>query len=195
MLAVAAGFSGVLYHAPAGVSGLIMGGLTLTLLALCFVWRPLKLWLASVDLGVLVALHTTRFVGLAFLLLYVRGDLARDFAMTGWGDLAIAGWALVVTTRCLPVRGPRCLRSIGIWNGVGLLEKITAISIGLAACHRDPMGMVPLRTMPLILLPIFLGPIILVSHLVIFRRVFQGIREPNGPSFPRVHVSSSAETR
>ena len=47
----------------------------------------LRAWLAQVNLRGFVAFHLTRFVGVAFLLMYQRGLLTGEFAISaGWGD-------------------------------------------------------------------------------------------------------------
>jgi len=167
--AVAAGHFLVLQRIPPfAVQGIIFG-LTAVLILAYFRLAPVRAWVDSLDLRILVLIHLTRFVGVYFLVLYQRGELPRAFAVPGGvGDIIVATMALPVALAPLE-EGPR-RRAIGIWNVVGfvdiLLVVITAARINLTF----PSELRALTHLPLSLLPTFLVPLIIATHIIIFAR-------------------------
>ena len=147
---------------------------TLTILLLLGWWQipAMNRWAGSVDLRWLVALHLTRFVGLYFLFLCKREELACRFALpAGIGDTITAVGAAILLFWPL-LRGRKPSKPwIDIWNVFGFLDIIlvvfTAFRIGLS----DWAGMAALRSIPLMLLPTFLVPLIIASHILIFVRL------------------------
>jgi hypothetical protein len=126
----------------------------------------------GVDLPWLLALHLSRFVGVYFLMLCSRNELACTFARpSGIGDtITAAGAAALVICGGLADRKPWHIGAV-IWNVFGLFDivfvVVTAYRVGLS----DFAGMTPLRTLPLMLLPTFLVPLIIASHIMIFARL------------------------
>lgn len=156
------------------VQGILVGLTALALLA----YRSLpavRARIDALDLRVLVLLHTVRFVGFYFLLLYDRGELPYAFAVPGGlGDIAVALLALVAALA--PWTEPMRRHVISIWNVVGLLDILmvvfTAARLGLA----DPRSMHALTHLPLSLLPTFIVPLIIATHVVIFLRLRREMR-------------------
>ena len=133
----------------------------------------LRAWLAAVDERVIVALHLTRFVGVYFLVLHGRGQLPYAFAVPGgWGDIAVAGAAIVLITATRATsRGGWMAYSV--WNLAGLLDilfvVVTAGRLGL----QDPNALQVLLRLPLSLLPTWLVPLILSTHVLLGVRLAQ----------------------
>jgi hypothetical protein len=167
--AIAAGHFLVLQRIPPfAVQGIIFG-LTAVLVLAYFRIAPLRAWVDSLDLRLLVLVHVTRFVGIYFLVLYQRDELPRAFAVPGGvGDIIVATMALPVALAPLEA-GPR-RRAIVIWNVVGfvdiLLVVITAARINLTS----PGELRALTHLPLSLLPTLLVPVIIATHIIIFAR-------------------------
>lgn len=123
----------------------------------------------NVDLGWLIALHLTRFVGIYFLVLCRSGELSCTFAKpAGMGDIITAfGAALLLLTGAVQ-RGWR--KTILAWNCFGFLDIIFVVFSAFRVGLVDWRHMGPLRELPLMLLPAFLVPLIISSHVIIFVR-------------------------
>jgi hypothetical protein len=170
LAAIATGHYLVLQRLPFFAAQGILLGLT-ALLVVCYrTVGPFRAWVDGLDLRALVLFHVTRFVGIYFLVLYRRGELAYEFAVPGGiGDIVVAALAVVVVL--LPLTHSNQLRAIYVWNVIGfidiLLVVIAAARLGLAG----GFGLRPLTYLPLSLLPTFLVPLIIASHLAIFARL------------------------
>ena len=126
----------------------------------------------ALDPRTFVALHLTRVVGLAFLVLYGRGELPFAFAVYGgWGDILVATLAGVLLIAVGPPVTPARRRLFAGWNLLGLADilgvVLTAGRLGLA----DPSSMAALGWFPLSLLPTFLVPLIIVTHVLLAVRL------------------------
>jgi hypothetical protein len=168
--AICAGASGALRALRPPAPQLILTGCTAALLAAWRFNRELRSLLQRLDLRWLVVLHLTRFVGIWFLILCERGELACGFATAaGWGDIAVATLAAVLLVSWNRVA--RRELAVGIWNALGLLDillvVVNAARVGMAA----PESLAPLLRLPLSLLPTFLVPLIIASHIIIFSRL------------------------
>jgi hypothetical protein len=150
---------------------LVLGGLTVLLLAAVVARPRFRLWLATLDLRWLVAVHLTRFVGLYFLLLYYRdGALPRAFAVPGgWGDIIVATLALGLLLAGGKLDGRP--RLVGAWNAFGLLDILFVVATASRLALADPDSMNALLRLPLSLLVTFLVPIIIADHIVVFWRI------------------------
>ena len=130
---------------------------------------------SSLDLRVLTWAQTWRVVGVVFLILYQRGLLPGVFALpAGWGDIAIGVTAPVVAWFWRP---PYPHKTFIVWNVLGLLDLVMAVSFGILA-SRTPMGIVAgdvttrlMAMFPLSLIPTFLVPLFLIFHLICLSRV------------------------
>jgi hypothetical protein len=134
--------------------------------------------LSAIPLPALIAVHGIRILGFLFLLLFATGRASAPFApAAGWGDV-IAGatavpvaWAL--STRCAGVRW-----LVLLWNSVGLLDFISAATLGMTSAPGSPLqlffdspGSTVMTTLPWAIIPAFLVPQLIVSHLAIYRRL------------------------
>jgi hypothetical protein len=113
-----------------------------------------------------------RIFGGVFLILYAQGVLPGIFALpAGWGDVAIAltaplmAWMLVAKSRLR-------LGILVLWNVLGLLDLIVAISLGILT-SQSTLGVLAGTTtsalvvaFPLSLIPTFLVPFYFILHLI-----------------------------
>lgn len=150
---------------------LVVVGLTAGLILLERRAGWLRASVAGLNVRGLVALHLTRFVGIAFLVLGRRGALAAAFAVpAGWGDIAVASLAgLLLLAGGVPAGGRRTLYLV--WNGLGLLDLVFVVVTAARLALADPGSMRALFQWPLGLVPTFLVPLLLASHVWLFRRL------------------------
>jgi hypothetical protein len=170
--AVAAGHFLLLQRLPAFAAPGILLTLTAATLLAYFRIGPLRLWVDGLDLGRLVLLHVTRFVGVYFLYLYQRGELPRAFAVSGGiGDIVVATLALAVVFA--PLDAERRLRAIFIWNVVGLIDLALVVLSAARIGFTAPAELRALTHLPLSLLPTFLVPLLFATHIVILVRTLR----------------------
>ncbi len=150
---------------------LVLAGLTVAVLLLARLWTPLRQFVATVDLRVLVFFHVTRFVGFYFLALHARGELPWAFAVPGgWGDNATAAAALLLVLLARPdSQGGR--RAYLAWNVFGLLDILAVVLTAVRLVLRDPASMQALLELPLSLLVTFVVPIIIATHVLMLARL------------------------
>jgi hypothetical protein len=168
--AVYAGQSLVLQRLPAPAVPAIVFALTAVLLAAYTRVSGVRRWVDDLDVRTLVLLHVTRFVGLAFLYLYRRGQLPYAFAVPGGiGDIIVATLALPVALA--PLDPAQRRRAVSIWNVIGLVDILLVVSTAIRLNLADPSQMLALTHLPLSLLPTFLVPLIVATHIIIFIRL------------------------
>jgi hypothetical protein len=168
--AVVAGHFLVLQSLPPAAVQAILFGLTTLVLFGYFRIAAVRAWIDALELRSIVLLHVTRFVGIAFLVLYHRGRLPYAFAVPGGiGDIVVATFALPVALA--PLSGTTRLRAISIWNVVGLIDILLVVLTAIRLNLADPTQLRELTHLPLSLLPTFLVPLIIASHIIIFVRV------------------------
>jgi hypothetical protein len=175
--AIAAGHFLVLQRVPAIGTPLITLALAALLVLVYGRISPVRAWVDSLDLRVLVLLHVTRFVGAYLLVLFQRGELPRAFAATGGvTDILVATMALPIALA--PLGESLRNRAMVIWNVVGfagiLLATLSAVRI--TAAH--PTHLRALTHLPLSLLPTFLTPLLLATHVIIFARIRRHATNP-----------------
>ncbi len=126
----------------------------------------------SLDIRAVAFAQVGRILGGVFLIVYALGGLPGIFALpAGWGDVAIGltaplvAWLLVKKTRFR-------LSVLVLWNVLGLLDLITAVSLGILT-SRSTLGVLAGETTsvlvvatPLSLIPTFLVPFYFMLHLI-----------------------------
>lgn len=168
--ALYAGQQGWLRALPAPALVGMIGLLTAAVLAAHAKLAGLRRWVEALDLRALVLLHTTRFVGVYFLLLHQRGELPGAFAVpAGWGDIVVATGALLVSF--LPLSPVNRHHALSTWNVLGLIDLLLVVSTAARLELAQPGAMHALRHLPLSLLPTFLVPLLLATHVMIFQRL------------------------
>jgi hypothetical protein len=120
----------------------------------------------SLNPRTLTSVQVWRILGFTFLLLEARNVLPSVFALpAGYGDMFIgvtagfAAWKLAEPAH----RG-----SFLFWQALGILDLISAVSLGTTARLLDPHGpsMVAMTVLPLSLIPTFLVPLFLMLHVI-----------------------------
>jgi hypothetical protein len=120
----------------------------------------------SVDPKILTSVQVWRIVGFTFVLLQARNVLPAIFAWpAGYGDMFIgvtagfAAWKLAEPAH----RG-----TFIFWQALGILDLVTAVSLGTTARLLDPHGasMVAMTVLPLSLIPTFFVPLFMMLHVI-----------------------------
>ena len=154
--------------APA-VQGIFFG-LTALLITLCLGVGVIRTWIKTIDLRALVLLHVSRFVAYSLLVLYRRGELPAAFAIpAGWGEIVVAGLALLVVV--LPLSESVRHRACVIWNTVGLVDILLIVAAASRLGFSQPWRFHAWRVLPFSILPTFLVPLIIVTHVIIYVRL------------------------
>ena len=149
----------------------VLFGLTLILLLLCWKLSVFRNWVFNLDIRVLVLVHLSRFIGIYFLILHSQGELPYAFAVPGGlGDIAVATTAIFVSL-ISSASGVKGFRILLIWNVFGLLDILFVIATAGRLGMADPGSINALTRLPLSLLPTFLVPIIIFTHIIIFVRL------------------------
>jgi hypothetical protein len=150
---------------------LTLVGITAALLVAERLWRPLRRFVARVDLRVLVLFHLTRFVGYYFLALHAQGKLPWGFAVPGgWGDIAVATAAGLLVLIARPST-PGGRRAYLAWNVAGLVDILGVVLTAARLALADPASMRALLRLPLSLLIMFVVPIVIATHVWMLRRL------------------------
>ena len=166
------GISGALAHVPFPAPQVAILFLIVASIAVTSTVPAIRAWIDAVPLRTLVGINALRFVGIVFLILAARGQLAQVFAdRAGWGDIAAAALALVLVVSGDP-RTPGHRAVYHAWNLFGAADLITAVATaGWVAFRGLRPGMEPVIAFPLSLIPFFFVPAFLAVHVVIFRRL------------------------
>ena len=150
---------------PATILALSGAVVTLSLRIPC-----LRSWVDAIDLRALVLLHASRLVGLYFLILYQRGDLPREFAVSvGMGEIVVAVMTFPVVFAPLDEGSRR--RAIRIWNIVGLIGMLLVVFTVARLGLTSPLSLRTFTQLPLSLYPTFLMPLLIATHVIMLQRV------------------------
>ena len=130
---------------------------------------------------VLTLAHTWRVGGLTFLVLNAFGILPGIFAFpAGLGDFFIGVTApLMAWWYARPEHRNRFL----LWQGLGILDLVTAVSLGTTAGLISPHGVATsaMTVLPLSMVPTFFVPLLLILHIAC---IAQARRWPQGQQLP-----------
>lgn len=134
--------------------------------------------LLSVPMPALVGLNATRLGGVFFLILAADGRLSAPFApVAGLGDMLVAALAIPLAA-VLAVGAGESTAWLGIWNALGVLDLIVAVSLGVLSSPGTPLrvftedpGTVAMTGLPWIMVPAILVPLFLFIHFVILAKV------------------------
>ena len=127
--------------------------------------RRFREFLMSVDVSSLTLWQSWRLIGFTFLLLEARGGLPSVFALpAGYGDMFIGATATWVG---LKLAMPEHRGSFIAWQALGILDLVTAVTVGTTVGFFDPSAsMAPMTGLPLSLIPTFLVPLFLMFHVI-----------------------------
>jgi hypothetical protein len=132
---------------------------------------PLREFILSADLRLIVGMQAWRWAGFGFLTLYLYGVLPGIFAWpAGLGDMAIGVTAPLVLAALLRRPGFAASKSFVAWNLSGILDLTVAVSIGalvplLAPNFYGAVSTAPMTHLPLVLVPTYLVRTFLILHL------------------------------
>src|SRR5213593_637056 len=172
VLALLGGATGFFVRLPFPGPQLIILALLAGTLVAASSMPALRAWIDALPLRALVGINAVRFVGITFLVLAARGEIAPVFAArAGWGDIATAVLALVLVA----AGEPRTALGRGLthaWNAFGLLDLVVAVGTATVVTIRGTTpGIAAVLSLPLVVVPTFFVPILLANHVVIFRRL------------------------
>lgn len=171
-LALLAGATGFLARLPfPGPQLIILALVAATLVAATSV-PALRAWIGVLPLRALIGINAVRFIGITFLVLAARGQIAPVFAArAGWGDIATAMLALLFVAAGEP-HTPLRRGLTHAWNAFGVADLVVAVATATAVTLRGTApGITPVLSFPLVVIPTFFVPILLANHVVIFRRL------------------------
>ncbi len=115
---------------------------------------------------ILTSIQAWRMVGFTFVLLEARNVLPSVFAWpAGYGDMTIGATAAFVAWK---LAEPAHRGSFILWQILGILDLVTAVSLGTTAGLLVPHGpsMVAMTVLPLSLIPTFLVPLFMMLHVI-----------------------------
>src|ERR1700751_1679104 len=121
----------------------------------------------SLDPQVLTIVQSWRIAGFAFVALYVYGILPGIFANpAGWGDIFIG---LTAPWVALKLAQPGHRTGFIAWNALGMLDLITAVSLGTTSRLIYPHGLGgdAMTVLPLSIVPTFLVPLFFILHITV----------------------------
>jgi hypothetical protein len=125
----------------------------------------------TIDLELAAGIQAWRFAGLGFIALYAYGILPGIFAWpAGLGDIAIGVTAVPVLLALKRRPDFAASRRFWIWNLLGILDLVTAVSLGAASAFfgigiSETTTTFPMAQLPLVIIPVFLVPLFLMLHL------------------------------
>jgi len=128
-----------------------------------------RAYVLAINLPLATAIQAWRAGGLTFLALHAQGILPGAFAWpAGLGDIAIgvtAPWVMLAL-----IRRPSfsTSRLFVIWNLLGILDLLVAITTGALSSALGAGGQVttaPMAKLPLVLIPAYLVPLFVMLHL------------------------------
>jgi len=164
---------------------------------LFFLWyrssRSFREFVLSLSPRALTIVQAWRIAGFVFLVSYAYGILPGILALpAGWGDIGIGGTALIVGMK---LANPRHRRSFIVWQWLGIVDLVEAISLGAMARFIGPQGLTnpngittaPMTVLPLSLIPTFAVPLMLILHIICIvqarrwsKHTYSGVRERAG---------------
>jgi len=133
--------------------------------------RPLREFVLSADLRLIVGIQGWRWAGFGFLALYTYRVLPGIFAWpAGLGDMAIGATAPLVLRSLLRSPNFAAGTRFVVWNLSGTLDLAVAVSIGalvplVAPNFYGAVSAAPMTRLPLVLIPMYLVPSFLILHL------------------------------
>ena len=134
----------------------------------------------SVDPRILTLAQAWRVIGIVFVVLYYRGALPGVFLRAGrMGGLLHRHHR---SHRCLVLAPPVAACTLALWNMLGILDLVIAVSLGVLA-SQTPIGILAgdadtrlMGTFPLSLIPTFLVPLFGMFHVICLSHLRTGSR-------------------
>jgi hypothetical protein len=148
-------------------------------------WGRFRAFVLGIDLRLVAAIQAWRWAGFGFLSLYAHGILPALFAFpAGLGDMAVGITAPGIVLGL--VRNPMFAtsRRFAIWNILGILDLVVAVSLG-AICSGFLPGITgnlttgAMAQLPMVLIPACLVPIFIMLHFTALVQARQLARSGN----------------
>jgi hypothetical protein len=168
------------FVSPPGTSPLpLLAAVVLPVMAFLAAFRLSRVFrdfVLAVDLSLMASIQAWRVAGFGFLALYAHGILPAAFALpAGLGDIAIGAVAPWMALFLARERGFAASGAFRLWNLLGMLDLIVAVSIGalssaLAAGTPGEVSAAPMALLPLVLVPAYLVPIFFMLHVAALRQ-------------------------
>jgi hypothetical protein len=127
----------------------------------------------------LTLVQSWRIAGFVFLVLARYRILPLSFALpAGWGDIAIGATAIFVASR---LAVPKHRRVFIFWQLLGMLDLVTAVTMGATAALLNPNGIPtsPMGVLPLSLIPTFAVPLFFLLHVICIAQARGWAKEKN----------------
>ncbi len=167
--------TGVFDLSVAGLPATLILGIAIPLSFFGVAYRfseSFRQFIAGQDIRPLILLHTWRMLGLGFVFLSFHDVLTPVFALpAGLGDAAVAVGALLLGIALYSGKHVS-LRSVYVWNSLGLLDFVLAVGLGVLT--RPGVGLFseiltsgPMSVFPLVLIPGFVVPFYIITHWII----------------------------
>ncbi|HEY1806954.1 MAG TPA: hypothetical protein VGG42_00265 [Acidobacteriaceae bacterium] len=159
-----------------------LGLAVLTPVAIFLVWfagsAGFRAFVLSLSPRTLTLVQSWRTAGFAFVCLAAYHILPNGFALpTGYGDMAIG---LTAPVAALVLSRAEHRGSFLLWQALGMLDLVTALSLGTLSGVINPHGlpMSPILVLPLSLIPGFAVPLLLILHIVCVAQALGWNRAP-----------------
>lgn len=120
----------------------------------------------SLSAVLLTASQFLRLEGFVFVLLEARHSLPAIFALpAGYGDMFIGATAFLAAWQ---LAEPRRRGAFIGWQFLGMLDLVTAVTLGVTSPFLQPHGIpvTPMTVLPLSLVPTFFVPLFLILHVI-----------------------------
>ena len=135
-------------------------------------WPAFRDMVLHANLRMLTLAQTWRVMAVTFLVLYIQRVLPGVFAIpAGLGDIAIGATAPFISWAIVS-RNVFPKRIFILWNVLGLVDLVTAVSLGILA-SASPIGVLAgdvttqaMGRFPLSLIPTFFVPLLAIFHLM-----------------------------
>lgn len=166
--------NGVFVRAPGELPlPIIAGLLTPIVVFIAAFWAvgPFREFVMSIDLKVMAGIQAWRFAGSGFIALHAYGVLPGLFAWpAGLGDMGIGLTAPLIIFALRHRPSFAADRLFQIWNLLGILDLIVAVSLGALSAVRGiglspEIPVFPMGVLPLVLVPTFFVPLFVMLHL------------------------------
>jgi hypothetical protein len=154
-----------IFHTP-GDSPPAAIGLAVVIPPAIVLWRALRserfrVWARSLDLRFLTLMQAGRLAGFVFLVLAAIHALPSGFAVpAGLGDVAVGLTAPLVALYLVDRARTRRWPYLA-WTTFGIIDLITAVTLGVLHSGTDLM-----EELPMVLIPAFGVPLTLVLHVI-----------------------------
>jgi hypothetical protein len=128
--------------------------------------RSFREFVLGLNPRALTLVQSWRTAGFVFLVLARYRILPASFALTaGWGDIAVGATALFVASR---LTVPKHRRVFILWQLLGMLDLVTAVTLGAIVALVNPNGIptTPMTELPMSLIPTFAVPVLFLLHII-----------------------------